>query len=434
MFFLLAALITGYSAYDFTQSVGVNLHIDQTVGQWQNYDFLERFLKSLGIKTVRSSGTIYGDSGAHMTFLNQLNTDLGITSDEIFGPQTSSLGEVGGVIRGRKGLKYIEGPNELDICCHDAAWVQDDQRVTTLLSIARSIDPTVDLIAPSVSISDPALLGSLAQQVQAGNAHIYTGARNPETPGWGGSLYGAIYGSVEYAIAQARRSAPGLPVTATEGGYTSATVSEATQASYDERMALWSFLHGITKLWIYDLVDDSQSYGLARIDGSMKPAAYGMQGLLTTLADKAPVAGSCSLNATITTTVTYQTALLCKSSGERDLILWQPAILQNPDNGTPFPCLTAPVHVEVPDTTALKGGLASGSTGNTLLYSQSPDYHWSHTTSPAPAAVDATLTERPLIIAFGAHPITGIPLPILGTGLINGKPIPPGNAKITPLF
>jgi hypothetical protein len=420
---ILSAIIAGQSAFLFDNTLGFNLHLDQP-GIWQQYGLIESLLRALNVKSVRTSGTIYGDTSftflgaARLKFMNQLNTDLGITSDEVFGANTS-LKQILTTLSLRKGVAYLEGPNELDLA--DASWIIHDQQTVANLAMAHALFPSVSVIAPAVAIDDPAELGDLSQEVQYGNVHVYTGRRNPEVLGWGNVYWGQLYGSLGYNLAKGGRNVPGLPIIATEAGFSTALVSESTQASYLERMLLWNNTHGIPYTYTYSLFDDSESYGIARTDGSLKPSAYGLQGLMTTLADALPYAGNCSLDATITTNAKYEKALYCKSNGEHDLVLWEPTMLQDPNTATPLLAPTAPVKI------------TAKTKGKTFLYSQSTQYRWSHVEAPQ-GALDATLSERPIIAAFDAQPVFGVPLPILGTGIVNGKPIPPGGRQITPIF
>jgi hypothetical protein len=418
---ILATLIAGQSAFGYSQSIGENIHIDDPVGQWQNYDFIERLLIGMGVRSVRSSLTILpGPSNAYASFMTKLAAD-GITSDNIVGPNITTTAQIQTLLSYAPGVISLEGPNEQDICCNDSAWIAHDQATTAAMAPIHGENPAMTIIAPSVASNDPALLGNLAGEVQSGNMHPYRGSFIPESLGWGGVFYGQVYGSLAYNIAAAQRSAVGLPVISTEESYTTGTVSESTQASYDERFTLWAYMHGILKQYLYDLLDDSESFGVARLDGSLKPSAYGLQGLFRILADSQPASGMCSLDVSITTTVPYDALLLCKSNGEQDLVLWQPAQLQDPQTLASTPATPAPVTV------------TANTTGPAIVYLQSASYQWSNAVPTSSGNVSGRLTERPLIIAFhAASPVVIPPLPIMGTGLIHGHPIPPGRIHVSP--
>lgn len=433
---LLATLITGFSAFDFTNSVCENLHIDSNAGQWQNYDYIEGFLNAEHIGCVRTSLTIYpGANNRYVNFMNKLNADLGITSIEIAGMSITSMNQVAPLVAMRKGISYIEGPNEPDIS-GDPNWIAKTEATEWSLAAYHLTNPSISIVAPAISMANPAsvqpinpssisaptLLTYPFFQFQYGNMHPYTGKRPPETSGWGGPVYGATYGSLAYNIAAASQLSGSLPVIATEAGFSTADVTEATQSAYLQRLILWTFMNGVKKTALYDFTDDSQSYGLSRVDGSMKPAAYGLQGLRDTLYDAKPFKGTCALNAAVATKAAYKSLLLCKSNGEEDLVLWQPTQLQNPDTGAATPTTPADLSVS-----------ATGVSGKTLIYLETPASRMTVQAAPRRGAISGSLTEFPLVIAFHAGPRpTFDALPVVGTGLINGKPIPPGTAKISP--
>lgn len=413
--------MTGLSAFDYTNSVGENLHVDQHIGEWQNYPYLESFLKAERIKFVRSSLTIYPGNG-YSDFMNKLNADLGINAVEIVGPSITTPEQIDTLVKLRHGSVILEGPNEPDVCCGDMNWIAHTKATMTALAAYHAMHPEIPIVAPAISMADPAVAADLTAVPQFGNAHPYTGRRPPETTGWGGPVYGQIYGSLAYNIADAQRFVGQEPVIATEAGFSTANVTEATQSAYIQRQTLWDFMNGIVKTILYDLVDDSQGYGLARIDGSMKPAAYGLQGLRAALWDTKPFIGTCSLDVTIQTTVAYKSLLLCKSNGERDLVLWQPTQLQDPDTGAATPATPADLSIS-----------ANGVGLKTIIYLQTPNSHWTWQNAPLRGKITGALTERPLIIAFNAAPTLAIDaLPVIGTGLLNGIPIAPGTAKVSP--
>jgi len=411
----LFALLTGYSAFAYSSSIGENIHLSETLGQWQNYAFLEKLLTGMHIHSVRSSLRIAGDDG-HVQFLNELAA-AGITSDELVDTSFTSWGEVATALQPLPGVAWLEGPNEQDIS-GDPDWIAHDQAVASLLAVFRSCG--LGIIAPSVTFADPAELGDFSSSVTYANAHPYTGRRMPETLGWGPPIYGEPYGSIEYNIAQARRVGATLPVVATEEGYSSAEVDELTQASYVERETLWAFAHGINHQWLYDLLDDSQAFGVARTDGSLKPVAQGLAGLLQLTADSGIASAPCTLGVSIATSLPYESLTLCKTDGEKDLILWEPAQLEDPDTGRPEPATESLVMISAPRTT-----------GRTVIYEQSPEYLWSGRVAANPRNASATLSERPLVIVYHAKGVATFPkLPSLGTGtgiIPGGITVPPGS-------
>lgn len=398
-----AATITGESAYAFNQRIGMNLHPDQNSGQWQNYAFVQAAMKALNIHWLRSSLTILpGPNNAYANFLQLLDADdsLGnIRSDLIVSPGVS--------IRQMRsflsiwGVSYLEGPNEYDLS-GNAAWAAADLAEALQLAQAPAIWGGITVVAPSLVSSDPKLIASNAYSY--GNMHDYFGTRMPETIGWGGDTYGngTFYGSEAYNLAAARRAAPGKPVMSTESGYQTnpGGLTEYTQAAYLERLIFVHAMNGVTKGFLYDLLDDREQFGLFHTDGSPKLSATGLQGLLNFLSDATPASASspCTINATIAASAPVDSYLVCKNNGEKDLVLWQPVGTQDPVTLVPTPVTPATVTI-----TAV-------SPGSTNYYAQSPNYTWLAKYNPTPLTV--AITERPSIVAFNAQPLSLLPLPL----------------------
>jgi hypothetical protein len=400
---LLATIMNGHPADMFMQSVGYNTHLDSSAGIYPNQAFQERVLAAFHARGVRSSLTIYNSGNNYAAFLNKLYDDLGITTDEIAGTSIKTTAQAKTQLAMRRGVRFIEGPNEGDL--NDKTWVADD--LTTMNALAPlypniTTSPVAQIVEPSVSFADPQQLFTATPSAQFGNMHPYRGKRKPETLGWGGDVYGngTIYGSLAYNIATARRALPGAPVVATEDGYSTSDVTEQTQVFYNERILLFNYISGVAATFLYTLGDDSEGFGQYRIDGTPKLAATGIAGMMQILDDPGyRFLGKCQLNATITTSVPYDSLLLCKASGERDLVLWQPWERQNPDTGVAEPVTPAKLTI-----TASTGG-------RTIFYQQDAKANWSATVRPANGVISGQLIDAPLVIALGA------PAPVVFTAV-----------------
>lgn len=385
--FVLASIITGVSGLQFA----TNIHPDRTDGQWANYAFTQSLIRGIGFRRVRSPLNIMpGQSNKYLNFLMALDDGDkpdAIRSIQIVGPGLSSA-QIIQKMGGLWGVDAFEGPNE---DCN-ANWVQEDRDQMTQIAAVKNW-PSIYSIAPSMCLGhDPAQLAGAP--INRANAHIY-GTRMPENLGWGPDVYGngTSYGSFDYEIKEAQRAVPGASVVATEIGYDTAPgkLDEYTQASYIERAALLCVNKGVQCI-NYDLEDDSQQYGFARVDGSLKPSAFGMQGLVTILSDTG--GGACSLDATITSSSPVMTALVCHPSGEKDLAVWVAAPLQDPDT---FACLAVtPVPVSI--TVA----------GVTRLYAQTTAYHWFWVDNPNTQTL--TANERPFLLAVNPGPKPTFPV------------------------
>lgn len=384
----------------FSSGLATNTHFDRTDGQWQNYTLANSLLHSLGFKWVRSPLCVL--PGANNRILNELMTlDDGDKPDAIRSIELECSGMTAGAIikqmAGLWGVSYFELPNELDVS--DKNYVADDVAAAQQTALVKNW-PNISVIAPSLTTADPATINAVAPYANYGNEHPYTGNRSPFTTGWGGDVYGngTVYATEAWNVATAQRAVPGKPVIATEYGWnTKSGVSETTQAAYLEQKELQCALLG--RLCVqYDLLDDNtESYGIADVNGRLKPAAFGLQGLNALLSDPPGTpAGSCMPNATVTSSVPIAALLVCHASGEEDLVYWQPIELQNPDTLAVEP--VTPVTVSV----------VFGQTGTSRLYQQTTQYHWFENDSPIISNLIAT--ERPAILALkpGTAPTFGL--------------------------
>ena len=123
-------------------------------------------------------------------------------------------------------------------------------------------------------------MAGLEQYFDLTNMHNYFGGHNPGTPGWGDGGYG----SIAYNINNNQTAWPARPIWTTETGYITDTnnpqgIPELVEGKYAPRVILEQALHGVGRTYIYELIDegsaiagDSGHFGLARMDGSPKPA------------------------------------------------------------------------------------------------------------------------------------------------------------------
>lgn len=394
--------LTGQSAYAFNQSIGMNLHLDRTDGQWQNRPFIRALLKALNIHWVRSSLNILpGPGNAYADFLQQL--DNNDKADAIRSIQFVAKGTNAAQIQALTsfwGACFLEGPNELDIS-GNANWAADDIAEMSQIAIAnRHWNDGLGVVAPSVSAADPALVAS--GLYTCANMHDYFGSRPPETTGWGGDVYnnGTVYGSEAYNIATARRAAPGKPVFSTESGYATVPggLTEYTQAVYLERLLLVGAMNGVAKRFLYDLCDDNQHFGLVHLDGTPKLALKALIGFINLLSDSVPPPSGTqtTIDVEIVSSVPICAYPVFKNDGSTLLVLWQPAQIQDPDT----------YSVTLPQAAVVSlGGSISGAT---RVYSQSDHFDWFESDTPNLQAL--SIDERPLIIALNAGASVALPL------------------------
>lgn len=146
----------------------------------------------------------------------------------------------------------------------------------------------VPVAAPSYVLTHRALALDLKDACDYGNIHPYAGMEHPETTG---------PGALSKSVAASAHIAAGKPVLATEMGYHTSLqtktfhfpVTEGIKARYMPRMLLWSFISGIRRSYIYELVSSfaadatnpESSFGLLRHDLSRTPAYEAVRGLLS---------------------------------------------------------------------------------------------------------------------------------------------------------
>ena len=110
---------------------------------------------------------------------------------------------------------------------------------------------------------------------------------------------GGGYGSITYNINNNQTAWHGKQIWTTETGYVTDTnivqgIPELIEGKYAPRMILEQILHGVKRTYVYELIDqgfaiagNTGAFGLARMDGSHKPAFTALKNLIATLFDQA---------------------------------------------------------------------------------------------------------------------------------------------------
>lgn len=187
------------------------------------------------------------------------------------------------------GLVIAEGGNEPPIAGRrDLPRVSADHQAALFRAAhADRREPAVKVAGPSYIQANVAAARDLAGMVDLANIHAYPGAEHPETAG-GGSLL--------RFVSAARPVFGPAPVIATENGYHTALasggahlpVSEGMRARYMPRLLVWSYLQGVRRTYLYELVssfdhgdgDPESRFGLLTHDGRPTPAFAAVRNLV----------------------------------------------------------------------------------------------------------------------------------------------------------
>ena len=287
---------TPVSTDSIADSVGVNIHLHNANTIYGNFDLIQGLLTNLSVRHTRDGliDTTWREYYRRHVALSRLGIKcLFITSPN----QSNALiiswpGRVPGAFEG------YEAPNEYDIS-GDPHWAATLNAFVRRLYSAVKGDPTTSrfpVVGPSLTQPASYLqVAGLERYFDLSNLHNYFGGHNPGTPGWGDGGYG----SITYNINKSQTAWPAKAIWTTETGYITDIdnpqgIPELVEGKYAPRMILEQALHGIGRTYIYELIDegtaagDSGHFGLARMDGSPKPAFTAVKNMIATLADPGP--------------------------------------------------------------------------------------------------------------------------------------------------
>jgi hypothetical protein len=194
--------------------------------------------------------------------------------------------------RVRSDFEGYEAPNEYNNS-GDPNWPETLKSFLPVLNRVAKSGPSAGsgffVIGPSLTQPDAyGKLTGLQQYFDYANLHNYLAGRNPGTPGWGGGGYGSIRWNVDLA----RDAWGNTPIVTTEIGYSTdpdnkQSIPEDIEGKYMPRLILEQLLHKIERSYIYELIDvgpeiskNDAAFGLARHDGSRKPAYVALKNLI----------------------------------------------------------------------------------------------------------------------------------------------------------
>jgi hypothetical protein len=353
-----AAVTNPIRATGFIDSVGVNVHMSYFSTGYDRWQKVRDKLVELGVRHVRD-GACAGCTEQRQRLLALHAAGIGV--DYIMGRPGDSLGPLVNMLAGpmRSTVDAVEGPNEYDQSgAH--SWAKRLRRYQRRLYRLVKRTPTlksVPVLAPSlVREDDFRRLGNLSHFANYGNIHPYSGGEVPA------STLG-FNRHVEQRVARKR------PVVATEAGFHNALrspagirpVSEAAQAAYVPRLFLDFFRAGVTRTYLYELLDErpnrsrrnaQKHFGLLRANFSEKPAFRTLRALLSSVAPTTTAAFPLlPLNYEVGASAPGDLRQVLLQTGPRTwaLILWRNVSVWNPNTLRPRHVRPASVQVLLHD-------------------------------------------------------------------------------------
>jgi hypothetical protein len=328
---------TARSSYDFTNSIGVNTHINYFDCTYGNFALLERELKSIGILHLRDGIHLQNSDYNEAVYGRWIELGkLGIRFDAVLDPR-SNLPPVTGALLANvnslagKTIESFEGPNELDVSKMND-WPSTDRAYQlAIFHSTKSIPASnaIRVVGPSLAFARNASdLNNIGDRADEINLHPYPAGKVPS----------AIFPE---QIDFAKIMSSDREIIFTETGYHNAlndhrdqpAVSEGAAAEYIPRLFLENFARGISRTYLYEFMDEKPDpglndnqlhWGLVRADGSEKPAFSALKNLIAELRDTEQPAHLQELKWNLNTDDTrVHHLLLQKSNGAFELVLWQ---------------------------------------------------------------------------------------------------------------
>jgi len=342
------------SADAFVNSMGVVTHMTyDNTPYYNNWPKVLTLLQQLGIRHVRD-GYFNPNWGAPLTTRHQQLVQSGIRTNYVvpYDPAitSQSIQKLSAV---NKDMELLEAPNECDVAgnCGDSASASLANMIA-FTPVVRAAGTALNLpvLGPSFAAYETyGRVGNISSLMTHNNLHIYFGGRNPGIAGWGGpDARGNAYGSFPFWLDQADLDAPGVPSLVSETGYlsfpgnpTPYTIPTDVEESYIPRTYALSFLNGVSRTYVYELLEEVNSPGYGLIDGNLnpRPAYYAIQNLIANLSDPGPSFTPGTLPYAITGgDANVRKLLLQKHDGSFWLLLWSEQSSYDPVN-----CLYLPV-------------------------------------------------------------------------------------------
>lgn len=349
----------------FVDSVGVNVHAtygDTAYGDW---DRVIGDLRRLGVRHVRDGIKVYPDAAYNHWQFDRFHAlaAAGIRLTAIMAWPGSDQGTPEALLAAVRddvpdAIEALEGPNEYDMRGEPnwPAKLRAYQRRLYALAKAHPATARLPVLAPSLtSWQARAAVGDVGAWADAGNLHPYPAGAAPEASG------------LEREVEQARWLKPSGPLQVTETGYHGALAQpggqppapDAVTAAYLPRLLLDNFSRGISRTFVYELLDEKpeparaaqeQHWGLFDVEHRPKRQAETLRRLLALLADPGPAFAPGALEYGLQAPSDVRHVLLQKRDGSFALVLWRAVSIWDPAarGGLPAGAETATVTLPAP--------------------------------------------------------------------------------------
>lgn len=230
-------------------------------------------------------------------------------------------------------VAMVEPANERD--CERlndwAAWLRDFQKAMWQSYKSDPATADIPVLGPSLcnTRDSPAVLArafpDASQYMDRGNLHDYSGRATEGSRGGGWGI------DLDQAIGEYRKLAGAKPLVSTETGYKMSgpvwnhpVVSERAAAKYMPRLFLAHLLKGFTHVFLYQLINDTEDFGLLNPDGSPRLQFHAVRSFIALFRDPGPPFETGALDYTLEgNTSDVWKILLQKRDGTFYLVLWQ---------------------------------------------------------------------------------------------------------------
>jgi hypothetical protein len=353
-------------------TLGINTHLDYTVGAYSNTAVAISAINYLGVKNLRDCplsarampiwDTVADATGAKFITYMPRSSPAQMQQSLDYTPQLAAMGV----------LNYIEGANEpetpypLSLGNSLAYSAYFQQKV-----YAMGKQYGLQVINLSVGAGWTAADGWQGNYDSIGDLSAYTDYANAHT-------YPAVSTNMPYKTINnlnglAKLGAVSRPVITTEMGWNIASVNPDVVAAHLLNGIMDSAYLGDVKTYVFALFDDgSGKWGIMNDDGTPRPAGTALHNLTTILADNGSTFTAPQVTYTLAGTKgTEKTIAIAKSDGSRWLAIWDEVSAAHALTLT-LPTTAQTVQVYTPKTSASPVQTASNVTSVSINLGSGP--------------------------------------------------------------